>query len=398
MPMVTNIFEVLVWICLAVQVYHYVGYIAVLWILAHLRPRPIPRGDDRPKVSLIIAAHNEESVLAEKIHNSLALDYPDLEVLIVEDGSVDGTAEVARQYADRGVILLSFPNRLGKANAIAKGVDQASGEILVFSDANAMYRPDAIRQLVSTLTGSDAIGLVSGAKTIQKQATTSTVGEGEGLYWRYEDRIKRLESAVASTTAVVGEMIAMRKAHFAGFPADLINDDAYLAMYALNQGRCVVYEPKAVCSEAPSSGIADDAKRRVRMTAGRYQIFFTYGMLPWKRPLELFMTVSHKLLRLILGAFIVTGLATNVIAVLLPGSSALMTVLLGLQIAFYGLAAIGARLETMNIRFQPARLAWYVTSGHVSSLLGFFRYRRGLQTALWEKPVRQPLPGGVSRN
>lgn len=127
------------------------------------------------------------------------------------------------------------------------------------------------------------------------------------------------------------------------------------------------------------------------MTAGRYQIFFTYGMLPWKRPLELFMAVSHKLLRLILGVFLVSGLVANFIAVLLPGSSPIMSVLLGLQITFYGLAAIGARLEKLNVRFQPARLAWYVTSGHISTLRGFFRYRRDFQTALWDKAVRQPL-------
>ena len=388
MLVVTVLVESLVWVCLAAQVYHYLGYPVLLWILTRFRSRPAPHTEARPKLTLVIAAHNEEVVIGEKIRNSLALDYPDLEILVVEDGSTDATRETAERFADQGVIIMSSSERLGKAAALNEAVSHATGDIIVFSDANAMYDPGAIGRLVETLAGSEEIGLVSGAKTILKQGSASTVGAGEGFYWRYEDWIKRLESAAGSTTAVVGEMMAIRRSHFTPFPAGLVNDDAYLAMATLRRGCRVLYVPQAICRETPSAGMRHDAKRRVRMTAGRYQLFFTHRLMPWNRPLELFMLISHKLLRLLLVFFMAAGLGANAVAVILPAASPIMSLLLALQLAFYGLAAFGAALEAFRLRFRPAQMAWYITSGHISSLMGFFRFLGGGQSALWHKPAR----------
>ena len=314
--------DVAAWFCLFVIGYHYAGYPALVWLLARLRPRPTRQGTSPPlpALSLIIAAYNEADVIAAKVENSLTLDYPPdrLEIICVTDGSDDGTADIVAAYDVQGVRLLHQPQRQGKSVAINRAAAQANGDILVFSDANAFYLPDALRMLVRHFAD-EQVGGVTGQKTIQRShdqwQPASGVSDSSSLYWRYESAIKQWESAIGSTAGVVGEMMAVRRALFQPIPADVINDDAYLAVRLCGVGARVVYEPAAVCWETAAASNQQEQIRRRRITAGRFQLLFRPRLWPWRSPWMVFALFSHKFLRLLLPFFLLGALVSSALAV-----------------------------------------------------------------------------------
>jgi cellulose synthase/poly-beta-1,6-N-acetylglucosamine synthase-like glycosyltransferase len=373
-------------ICLFLCVYVYVGYPMVLWGLSKLLKNPVQTGNSLPTLSLIIAAYNESAVIGQKIENSLALDYPadKLEIMVVTDGSNDDTAEQARYYADRGVLVLHEPERRGKSAALNRGVGVAQGEWLVFSDANAYYDIGALKALARNFHDA-RVGCVSGRKTVVKGE--SAVGDSEGLYWKYESFIKKHESALHSTTGVVGEMTALRRTLFTPIPAHIINDDAYLAFQVLARGYRVLYEPAAFSWERPSVSARDEVVRRQRINAGRYQLLFEGSWLK-APPLVLFMLVSHKFLRLLL-PFLMLGLLIGTLALLGTGQApAWAWALLGAQTAFYVLAALGGLLDAAGMKAKLPKLATFVVTSNWAALQGLLRYLRGKQSVLWEKATR----------
>ncbi|MCF6290808.1 MAG: glycosyltransferase family 2 protein [Desulfobacterales bacterium] len=380
------------WVCLGLMAYHYLGYPALLAVLARLRPRPVRQRPVTPRVSLIIAAYNEEKVIAEKIDNSLALDYPALEIIVVSDGSSDTTAGIVRGYADAGVVGLHRPQRWGKSAAVNRGAEQATGDIFVFSDANAFYFPDVIRKLTRNLAD-PAVGCVSGSKTVRPLADNrcqeSSVGRSEGLYWRYESFIKEKETLVSSVTGVVGEMLALRHELFQPIPDNIINDDAFLCWHILRQGFRVVYEPGARCWETASASGRDDMVRRQRITAGRYQLLFRVRWWPWNNPGALFLLISHKFLRLFLPFLMVIALAANLLLLFFPHVPALMLFLLAGQSAFYALALLGMLLDRQGRpSWRLPALAYYILIGNLASLSGLFLFLTGRQSVLWQKAAR----------
>ncbi|GAB4159794.1 MAG: glycosyltransferase family 2 protein [Candidatus Promineifilaceae bacterium] len=389
--------DVATWFCLFVIGYHYAGYPALLWLLARLRPRPTRQGTALPAISLIIAAYNEADVIAAKAENSLALDYPPdrLEIIFVTDGSDDGTADVAATYAAQGVRLLHQSQRQGKSAAINRAAAQANGDILVFSDANAFYLPDALRLLVRHFADPQ-VGGVSGQKTIRRshdrRQPASGVSDSSSLYWRYESAIKRWESAIGSTVGVVGEMMAVRRALFQPIPVDVINDDAYLAVRLCRAGARVVYEPAAVCWETAAESNEQEQIRRRRITAGRFQLLFRPRLWPWRSPWMVFALFSHKFLRLLLPFFLLGALVSSALAVWRGQGGGLLQLALAGQLAVGALAAWGAWQERTGRRGRMPALAYFLLSSNWTTLQGLVRYLRGQQTVLWQKAQRERLP------
>jgi len=386
-----HLLDILTWAAVAVLAHVYVGYPALVAALARLRRRPAARGAGTPFVSLVIAAYQEESVIRDKIENSLQLDYPRqrLEILVVTDGSTDATPRLVAEYADRGVVLLHEPERRGKSAALDRAVERARGEVLLFSDANALYRPDAVRKLVRNFAD-PAVGGVSGRKTVV--GSGGGVAASEGAYWRYESAIKRHESAIGSTLAVVGEMLALRRRLFEPIPAHIINDDAYLALRLLRAGHRVLYEPEAMSWEAGAVSVHEEAVRRRRIAAGRYQVLFSPRSLwPWRHPWALFQLVSHKLLRLLLPFFMLAALAGSAALVALGPRPASTGLLVG-QLAFYALAAAGWLAERAGWRAGPPALAYYVVRSNLAALQALAGYLGGTQTVLWTRARRGPSP------
>ncbi|MBK7175920.1 MAG: glycosyltransferase family 2 protein [Chloroflexi bacterium] len=368
--------------------YHYTIYPAIIALWARWRPATASSGLYTPSVSLIITAYNEAAVMVEKLENSLALDYPTdlLEIIVVTDGSTDDTAVLAAKFQDRGIRLLHDPVRRGKSAAMNRATAVARGDIILFSDANAFYQPDALLKLLRHFQNG-RVGGVSGNKTVKPGP--GGVSQSSGLYWRYESAIKKWESQTGSTVAVVGEMFALRRTLFAPIPPEVINDDAYLATLVLRQGLSVLYEPEAVCWETASESTADELTRRRRISAGRYQLLFAPRWWPWRYPAALFQLVSHKFLRLLLPFFMILALVANTAVLLRRPKNFLMGLVFLGQLAVYMLAGLGWLAEKRQKKAKIPAAAYYIVSGNFSSLQGLWRLLSGKQSVLWEKARRE---------
>ncbi|MBI5932757.1 MAG: glycosyltransferase family 2 protein [Chloroflexi bacterium] len=382
----------LFWLSVGSILYTYFGYPLLVTLLARLRPplRFAEPKEDLPLVTLLIAAYNEELAIEEKIKNSLNLDYPKdrLQILIVNDGSSDRTRDILDEYVGRGIEAFHQPQRGGKMAAITRGVSEARGDIILFSDANNTYQANTIKQIIAPFSDPH-ISAVSGAKVIEKG--DGGLGESEGLYWKYESFIKKQESRLGSCTSATGEILAIRKGKYVAPPQGIINDDFYIAMQVVRQGDRLVYAPEAKSSERVSPTAQDEIKRRSRINAGRYQSFaLAKHTLPINNPLLMWQIFSHKFLRLMLPFLMIGAALTNLAIVLIPAASNnFWLILLIGQAAFYGLALLGDRLPKKSKLGRLLYLPAFLTNSNMASLQGFIRFLRGGQLHLWERIDRR---------
>lgn len=391
-------FGVIFWFCIFLIVYIYVGYPLALALLARVKPARSPAAAQiLPSVTLIIAAYNEERVIAHKIENSLALDYPRdrLQILVTCDGSDDRTAEIVRGYAPQGVELVHHPIRRGKTAALNHALPFAQGEIIVFSDANNTYSPNALGELVAPFADPQ-VGGVSGAKVIERDG--SAVGESEGLYWKYESLIKKLETRLGSCTGVAGEIFAIRRDLVEPAPANIINDDLYMALRLVQRGYRVVYAPRARSSEQASLSAQDEVARRARIVAGRYQaIALAPRLLPLRQPLVVWQVVSHKFLRPLVPFAMAGAFVANVLALVFPSKWAaeLWTLtspwgwlFLMAQCTFYGLAFVGGKIKRKGRLERLFYLPTFLVNSNLAAVIGLYRFMTRRQTTLWERVRR----------
>ena len=374
--------------------YVLVGYpltvIGLSRVFGDKRQAPQILTDDLPGVTVVVAAYNEATVIADRIANLLSLTYPAdrLSILVVADGSDDETVDIVRSFDDKRVAVTAEGPRLGKSAALSRSFPLVETDLVVFSDANNSYEADALARLVAHFAD-PRVGAVTGAKRVRPGRTT--VDAGEGLYWRYESAIKESESRIGSCVAVTGEMLAVRTALLREIPHFVINDDFFIAMGVIGSGSDVVYEPAAVSWELASASVSDDRLRRERIVAGRVQaIAMAPALLPWRRPVVTWQVISHKLLRPLVPALAAVGFASSLMA--LAGSArrgtgrlAPLLAILG-QGVFYGAAAAGRRSEAPGL---VPKVAAYVVDSNRSSLIGAISYLRGQRNAMWAKAERQ---------
>lgn len=393
-------FGLFFWFFIAIVFYTYAGYPLLLALLARAKPRRAAVGqseDELPSVTLLVAAYNEQAVISDKIENSLALDYPRarLQILVVSDGSEDRTAEIVRGYAAQGVELAYDPVRRGKSAAISQGVSFARGEILVFSDANNMYAPTALRELAAPFAD-PTVGGVSGAKRIERG--TSALGESEGLYWKYESLIKKLETRLGSCTGVAGEILAVRRGLFQAPPPNVINDDFYIALSLIRRGYRVVYAPRALSFERVSPTAQDEVARRARIVAGRYQaLALAPSLLTLRRPLVAWQVLSHKFLRPLVPFAMLGALLANLGALAVPGPAALGPLGLSFpfnwaamvaQLVFYALAVTGRRVARSSKLSKALYLPTFLVNSNWAAVIGLYRFATKQQTTLWQRVPR----------
>lgn len=389
-------FGILFWFFVIVIIYAYAGYPALLTLVARLKNRQPQTADITPPVTLLIAAYNEETTIAAKLENSLQLDYPrdKLQILVTADGSSDRTPEIVEQFADRGVELNYSPPRKGKMAAINRAMPRATGDIVVFSDANNMYAPDTIREMIKPFADPE-VGATSGAKTIIKG--DGALGDSEGLYWKYESYIKKQETLAGSITGVVGELFAIRRDLFASPPDKIINDDFYMAMQLIHRNYRVVYVPTARSSERVSLSAEDEVNRRSRIVAGRYQAL---NLLPFNRPLIVWQIASHKLLRPLVPLAMIGAFVANLLALLIPSQAAQGNLILrlgrpfaglflALQIIFYGLAWLGNQLTLEGKLGKFLYLPTFLVNSNRAALIGLYRMVTKRQSTLWQRAQRR---------
>jgi len=378
--------------------YVYVGYPALLTLIAQVWGRKDePYAVITPSVTLLIAAYNEEIVIAEKLENSLALDYPDdcLQIIVTADGSSDHTPEIVQQYAEQGVELAYEPVRRGKMAAINRAMPLARGQIVIFSDANNMYTADALQQLVAPFNDPE-VAAVSGAKVILKG--DGALGDSEGLYWKYESFIKKQETRLGSCTGVIGEILAIRRELLESPPDHIICDDFYMAMRLIQRGYRVVYAPQACSYERVSLSAQDEVERRARIVAGRYQAMsLARELLPWRRPLVAWQIVSHKYLRPLVPLAMIGAFLTNVLAIMsgksknASGRSAAAFNWLALagQLAFYGFAWLGGRSQGKGKIGKILYISHFLVNSNLAAFIGLYRFLTGQQSTLWQRVGRR---------
>ncbi|HTS19104.1 MAG TPA: glycosyltransferase family 2 protein [Verrucomicrobiae bacterium] len=333
-----------------------------------------------PTVSVLISVYNEEKHIVARIENLLALDYPQdrLEILIGSDGSTDRTNELVRTFSDARVKLVAFDQRSGKPGVLNRLVPQACSELLVFSDANAMFAKDALQQLARHFAN-PRIGGVCGRLVLHGDSS----GTDEGPYWKLETYLKIRESALDSCLGANGAIYAIRKSCWPRIPDNTLVDDFVIGMRVRERGLRIIYDTEAVANEELPESVGHELTRRIRIGAGDFQALFLCwrSLLPW-RGLYSIAFWSHKVLRWLAPFLMITALISNIALLSQP----LFAALLGLQLAFYGLAMLGAVIHRRKIVLFSAPC--YFVAINLALLLGFFRFVTGTQQAAWKRTAR----------
>jgi cellulose synthase/poly-beta-1,6-N-acetylglucosamine synthase-like glycosyltransferase len=367
--------EAVFWVAVGLLVYAQVGYPVLLEMLGRVRRvrRATPEGAERPRVSLIVAAHREAEVIAGKVANARALDWPagQLEVIVACDGSPDDTA--ARARAAGADVVLELPWG-GKVRAQDAGVEKASGELLAFSDANALWEPDALRALAAPF-GDEKVGYACG----QVRFVGADGGNQEGLYWRYEMAIRARESQLASVTAGNGAIYAVRpEAYISVDP--VMGHDLSFPFNMVKRGWRAVYAPQARATEKMVPTVEGEFARKRRMMSHAWPIVLRGGLLSPKgySPLYALMITSHRVLRY---AAPFLHLVTLVANALLLTHGPVYVATFAVQIA-----VIAAALAGRAVRAKPLLIARYYVLTTASVAAGPYDYLRHGTPAGWAPP------------
>ncbi len=373
--------EALFFIALFLIFYVYLGYPLAAFAVARLRPQPVRRGRVEPKVSLLIAAFNEEESIAATIENKLALDYPPekLEVIIISDGSTDRTDEIVSSCGDSRVRLLRQEPRAGKTSALNLAVPQAAGEIIVFSDANSIYASDALRQLVANFADPE-VGYVSG-RMVYANPEGTVIGDGCSAYMKYENRLRSAETRLGSVVGVDGGIDAVRKELYRPMKADQL-PDFVLPLRVVTEGYRVVYEPGALLFE-PALGRSDDEYRmRVRVSLRALWALWDMRQLLIGGGGTLFawQLWSHKVLRYLCFFFLAGAWLTNWA---LLGQGWLFQACFVLQNAAWFGAFLSPLLEKQGRRVRLMAFSNYFALLNLAAAHAFARFLLGKKQVLW---------------
>ncbi len=384
--------EALALTCLVLLAYAYGGYPGLLWLLGKVtRARPIRAGEptEWPSVSIIVSAYNEEQVIGDRLRNLRELDYPPerLEFVVGSDGSTDRTAAIVGACADGAVRGVAFPERRGKASVVNDLVAQARGDIVVLTDANTFFHPDAVRSLVTALWRHPTACAVVGRLELRSAVAA---GNLDGAYWRYETWLKTLESHFGAVLGANGAIYAFHRTRYRPLPAAAIVDDFLIPMLMrLHGGGEVFFVDGARAWETSPTGVRHELRRRVRIGAGDLQaLFLTWRLLlPWKGMVAI-AYVSHKVLRWLGPWLMLAAFAANLT---LLGRPFFAWLFLG-QAAFYGLGALPATVRPVPVLGAVASAARYFIVLNVGLGLGFVRFALGLQRPFWSTTPRSGGP------
>jgi Glycosyltransferase like family 2 len=377
-PVAVLALEVLFWVSAGLIVWTQLGYAAALGALSLLRgrrPSASPGSASLPQLSLIVAAHDEETVITARVRNALALEYPRerLEVIVACDGCTDATAARAREAGADLVLELA---RAGKVCAQDAAVERARGEVVAFSDANALWEPDAARALVAAFEDR-AVGYVCGRVRYSTEDGQAG-GNQEGLYWRYELAVRALESRLSSVTAGNGAIYATRREGYIVVDP-VMGHDLSLPFNIVKRGHRAIYVPAAVSSEKMVPSLAGEFARKRRMASHTWPIVLRGGMLSPRGypPGYALMILSHRVLRYATPALHALALAANV-ALVASGAGSLYVVTLDLQLALLAAAGLGGVLA-----WRPLLVARYYVLTTASLAAGLWDWLRHGTDATW---------------
>lgn len=358
------------WISLAVIGYTYAGYPLIVFLLARLRPRIWKREPVDASVSVVMAVHNGAHLLRGQIDHLTSIDPSSVrEVILVSDGSDDGTAEILREVNDARVRTIVLEEQCGKAAALNFGIAAASSEILLFVDIRPKVAPGALKALLSNFADS-SVGCVAGELVLNTAGHDAAASAVSGVYWKYEQWIRNCEAVWDSPVGVYGGFYAARRALVTAFPAGIILDDMFQPLSIIRQGYRSVLDRTAFVTDAWPGKVAGEFQRKVRTLAGNYQLI---SLAPWVlsfRNRVFFQLVSHKLLRLVVPYFFVLLLVSST---WLGVDSAAWRVVAALQWIFWLAALLALRVRMPIVhRFAAAGSALLVLN--VAAVAGLYKF------------------------
>lgn len=381
---------------LAAVAYTYVAYPGLIWVLSRLfgrRPvRPAAADADLPFVTLVIAAHNEEADIGPRVANALASDYPAdrFQVIVASDGSTDLTNAVVRNIDDPRVRLLAFDRRRGKAAVLNDAIPEATGDVVMLSDANTHTAPDAARKLAAWFLDPTVCAVCGKLVLTDREGGTNA----DGLYWKYETFMKLCESRLGALLGSNGAIYAVRKQAFVPIPPSTLVDDFVLPLLAKRHaGGRIVYDREAVATEETAPDLTAEFRRRARIGAGGFQsIGLLRGLLHPANGWVALTFASHKVLRWVSPFFLIAAFLANAALVHLPGFAELLVA----QVAFYLFAVVSPRLPlpARPRALKLLRLPSMFVFMNAALFVGFLRWARGPMAGTWQRTQR-PVPAGT---
>ena len=385
--MVHEIEEMLFWSAASLLGYVYIGYPMLAYIVSILLPKKVVKAAIEPTVTVLITAFNEEASIAQKIENTLALEYPSdkLEIIVASDGSTDATDEIVKEYADRGVKLFRQEGRVGKTVTQNNTVKRATGEIILFSDATTEYSPDVLKKVLPNFAD-ESVGCVAG-RLVYVDDADSNVGKGAQGYWNYETFIKTAESAACSLIGASGCLYAVRRSAYREMYAEACSD-FLICTILYRQGLRSVFEPAAVCYEETNRESKGEMQMRIRVISQTFtDLWRNVDMLnPLKSGFYAIELISHKVLRYAVPLLLIGVFASST---LLATSSLIFSIIFLLQVLFYLCAMAGWLLERTGRKASILAIPLYFVLANLASVIAFFRFIRGERVATWE-PIRDP--------
>jgi cellulose synthase/poly-beta-1,6-N-acetylglucosamine synthase-like glycosyltransferase len=377
--------QIIFFIAVALIGFVYAGYPLLMFLFSTLYGKSARRAPILPRVSLIIAARNEEKAIGEKLENALSLDYPKekFEIIVASDASTDRTDEIVRRFAGRGVILHRQEKRHGKTRAQHRAAGVSTGDILIFSDATTIYEPDVVEKIVRNFADPN-VGCVAG-QLVYLDRKSSAVSSGCKSYWNYEKRLKEWESSFHSLIGVSGCLYAVRRSCYAKFAKDMI-DDFVIAIEIHMQGLRTIYEPLAISKEDANRRTKDEMRMRVRVIEQTIRALYNYREVlnPARHGQFAFQLLCHKALRYFVPVFLMIAFIANYFA--WEGTNFFMYTFIG-QIGIYLAALAGYLGDRLNKKLGPLAIPYYFVLVNLATVRAFIKFLRGEAHVFWE-PLR----------
>jgi cellulose synthase/poly-beta-1,6-N-acetylglucosamine synthase-like glycosyltransferase len=394
--MINTTLASLFWFTLFLVGYTYIGYGIILWLLVRIKELFLPSRrpsmpDELPEVTLFITAYNEEEMVEEKMANSREIDYPKekLKILWVTDGSTDATNDKLNAYPE--VTVAFHPDRRGKSAAINRGMTYVETPFVVFTDANTLINPEALKEIVKAFSD-PRTGCVAGEKRIIVKERDAASSGGEGAYWKYESTLKELDSRLYSAVGAAGELFAVRTSLFRELPEDTLLDDFMMSLQIGQEGYRIHYCKDAYASESASLNMREEEKRKVRIAAGGLQSIWRLRPLlnPFRHGWLSFQYLSHRVLRWsITPIALFLLLPLNAALILLQAEPVWLYQLLGLlQALFYISSLVGYFLAHHAIRNKILFIPYYFLFMNLNVFKGMAYLRTFKGNAVWDKAQR----------
>ena len=378
--LLVTVYLLTIFLCVA----SYALYPLMIWGLGKFFPVRVEKKQVTPFVSILVAAYNEAKSIERKIRNTLDIDYPreKIEILVGSDGSTDGTTDIVERFGTQGIRLFDFKANRGKTAVQNDLVEEANGEILIFTDAASFIPPDAVTKMVRNFAD-DRVGCVAGRMRYVGTDSTLTT-ESQGLYWRYEVMIREMESALGSIIGVDGPLYAVRRDYYVPLAHNVISD-LITPLLVLEQRKLVVLEPEALVEEDPTENPGQEFNTRRRITLRGMVGIFAHAKLlnPLKHPLLASQILLHKVVRWFVGLLVFL----NVLACVALAGHGFFRILLGLYALFFLAAALGWLADRMGVKIRILTVPYYFSLVNLAATMGIVDFFKKKQLVTW-KPVR----------